>query len=46
VTEAGAQVEDLGDEKYNLINSALSALNVVAIYCERRYINREIVLKY
>jgi hypothetical protein len=46
VTEAGAQVEDLGDEKYNLINSALSALNVVAIYGERRYINREVVLKY
>jgi len=41
MAEASTRIEDLGDERYDLINSALSALNVLAIYYERRYIRRK-----
>jgi hypothetical protein len=46
MAEAGTPVKDLGDEDYNLVNSALSTLNVVGIYCERHYISRPVVLRY
>lgn len=46
MAEAGTHVVALPDEDYNLINSALSALNVVGIYCERRYISRRVVRRY
>jgi hypothetical protein len=45
MAEAETRVEDLG-ERYELINGALSALNVLAIYYERRYIRRKDVLEY
>lgn len=46
MADASTRVEDLGDERYDQINSALSALNALGIYYERRYIGRKDVLKY
>ena len=46
MAEANTRIEDLAGERYELINGALSALNVLAIYYERRYIRRKDVLEY
>lgn len=39
------EVSDLTDEEYSLINSALAALDVAAMYWERRYMPRDAFLE-
>jgi hypothetical protein len=45
MSEKKTQVEDLSADDYELINSALAALDVLVIYYKRRYIRRKDVLE-
>jgi hypothetical protein len=43
--EKQAQVKDLSEDDYVLINNALASLNVLAFYYQRRYVRRKDVLE-
>ena len=46
VREAGTAIDGLTEDQYALINNALSTLNVLGIYYERRYVARTDVLRF